>query len=82
MVRPSDCEADLEWLIRERYSGAAAFCKATGLGAKELQQFLKGRGDLSVTALEEGLERIGYGLRVRPLPAEAQREKAAKARVA
>jgi hypothetical protein len=42
---------------------------------------LLGRGDLPVRALQEALERIGHTLRIRPLPAEALRGKAAKARV-
>jgi hypothetical protein len=81
LVRSDDCAGDVEWLIREQFPSLAAFCKATGLEEKGLRQFLVGRGEMSVTALQEGLERIGYGLRVRPLPAEARRAKSSKARV-
>jgi hypothetical protein len=81
LVRPSDCGGDLEWLIRDRYPSLTAFCEATGLQEQALRQFLAGRGDLSVTALQEGLERIGYGLRIRELPVEVPRAKSAKTRV-
>jgi hypothetical protein len=81
LVRPDDCGGDLESLIRERFSSTAAFCKATGLPEKALCQFLAGRGDLSLTALQQGLERVGYSLRVRPLPEEARRGKTSKAQV-
>jgi hypothetical protein len=81
LVRPDDCGGDLEDLIREQFGSAEAFARATGLAEEPLRQFLAGAGDLSLTALEKGLQRIGYSLRVRPLPAEVQHKKGAKARV-
>jgi hypothetical protein len=52
LVRPDDCEGDLETLIREKFDSEKAFCKATGLQEEELRKYLAGRGDLSVNALE------------------------------
>src|SRR5262249_12777134 len=71
LVRPDDCEGDLAALIRERFGSTAAFCKATGLAEDAVDRFVAGRGDLPVTALQEGLERIGYNLRIRPVPTVA-----------
>jgi hypothetical protein len=75
LVSPDDCEGDLAQLIRERFASREAFCKATGLDEEPLRQFLAGRGDLSITALEQGLERIGYSLRIRPVLVCAQGQK-------
>ncbi len=65
MVRPSDLRDDLEDLIRTKYATQRAFCKATGLGEDMLSHFLAGRKDLSLHALTEALERVGYRLRIR-----------------
>jgi hypothetical protein len=80
LVRPDDCEGDLEQLIRDEFESEKAFCKATGLAEEPLRKFLAGRGDLPVTDLEQGLQRIGYSLRVRRAP-EVRRTKPPRARV-
>jgi hypothetical protein len=80
LVRPDDCEGDLEDLMRECFGSWKAFCKATGLGEEPLRQFLAGRGDLSIGALQAALERIGYSLRIRPLAARQQPTSKATAR--
>jgi hypothetical protein len=80
LIRPDDCGGDLETLIRERFESPEAFCQATGLAEEPLRKFLAGRGDLSVTALQQALERIGYSLRIRPAPS-VQPKRASKVRV-
>jgi hypothetical protein len=71
LVRPNDYLGDLEDLIREKFPSQRAFCKATGISEDMLRQVLAGRDDLSLPALMEALERIGYVLRIASLPAEA-----------
>jgi hypothetical protein len=71
LVRPDDYLGDLENLIREKFQSQRAFCKATGISEDILTQILAGREDLAVQALTAALERIGYVLRIAPLPAEA-----------
>jgi hypothetical protein len=68
LVRPDDYLGDLEDLIREKYPSPHAFCRATGLAAELLEPVLAGRADLPLGTLLKGLERIGYTLRVQPLP--------------
>jgi hypothetical protein len=68
LVRPDDCLGDLEDLIRDKYPSPHAFYRATGLSEELLEPVLAGRADLSLETLLKGLERIGYTLRVQPLP--------------
>ncbi len=74
LVRPSDCLGDLEDLIREHFPTERAFCEATGLTKETLTDVLAGRADLSLQTLTEALERIGYRLRIVPVPEEARAE--------
>ncbi len=73
LVRPDDCASDLAELIRTLFASEAAFCKATGLGREAIDNFVAGRGDIPVEALQQGLERIGYSLRIRPMPVAQER---------
>jgi hypothetical protein len=68
LVRPDDYLGDLEDLIREKFPSRRAFCKATGISEDVLRQVLAGRKDLSLEALTTALERIGYRLRIVPMP--------------
>jgi len=64
LVRPPDYRAELENLIRLRYPSRRAFCKAAGLSEDMLSHVLAGRKDLSLAALTEALERVGYRLTI------------------
>ena len=68
MVRPDDYRGDLEDLIREEFASQRAFCKATGLSEDMLSHVLAGRKDLSLESLTQGMDRIGYRLRIVPAP--------------
>jgi hypothetical protein len=67
-IRPPDCRGELASLIREHFPSQRAFCKATGLSEDMLSHVLAGRKDLSLAALEQALDRIGYSLRILPAP--------------
>lgn len=71
LVRNGDYRDDLEELIRAKFPTRRAFCEATGIAEDMLSHVLARRKDLSLNALEKALERIGYGLRIAPLPVEA-----------
>lgn len=75
LVRPDDYQGDLEDLIREKFPSQRAFCKATGLSEDMLSHVLAGRKDLSLAKLTGALERIGYRLRIVPIPEYAQPRK-------
>jgi hypothetical protein len=68
LARVGDYRDDLEWLIREHFPSQRAFCEATGLSEDMLSHVLAGRKDLSLSALEQALGRIGYRLQIRPAP--------------
>lgn len=68
MARESDYRDELEDLIRTRFRSRRAFCKAAGISEDMLSHVLAGRKDLSIQALTEALSRIGYRLRIAPLP--------------
>jgi hypothetical protein len=68
LVRPSDYRDELEDLIREQFPTRRAFCEATGISEDMLSHVLAGRKDLSLGALNQALERIGYRLRMVPMP--------------
>jgi hypothetical protein len=70
LARKSDYRDDLEELIGN-YPTQKAFCEATGLSQDMLCHFLAGRKDLSLKALTKALDRIGYGLHIRPRCLEA-----------
>jgi hypothetical protein len=68
LVRLDDYRGDLEELIREKFRTQRAFCEATGLAEDMISHVLAGRKHLAIDTLEEALNRIGYTLRIRPLP--------------
>ncbi|HMC67023.1 MAG TPA: hypothetical protein VKI65_18945 [Gemmataceae bacterium] len=68
MARLPDYRDELEELIRSRFRTRRAFCKATGLSEDLLSHVLAGRKHLSLPTLSTALERIGYRLRISPLP--------------
>jgi hypothetical protein len=68
LVSPDDCRGDLEHLIFTKFPSQRAFCQATGLSEDMLSHVLAGRKDLSLSALEGALDRIGYRLRITPAP--------------
>jgi hypothetical protein len=68
MVRSPDYLDELEDLIRTRFPSRRAFCKATGLSEDLLSHVLAGRKHFSVQTLTKALARIGYRLRIVPLP--------------
>lgn len=70
LVRVEDYRDELEDLIRTKYPSRRAFCRATGLAEDMISHVLAGRKDLSLGALTKALERIGYRLRIVPLPEE------------
>ncbi len=65
---PVDYRDELETLILKDYPSRRAFCEATGLSQDMLSHVLAGRKDLSLPALEQALQRIGYRLRIQPAP--------------
>jgi hypothetical protein len=70
LTRNGDYLDDLEELIREHFPTRRAFCEATGLSEERIAEVLAGRKDLLLKGLAKALERIGFGLRIVPLPAE------------
>jgi hypothetical protein len=75
LVRPDDYQGDLENLVREKFPSQRAFCRATGLSEDMLSHVLAGRKDLSLASLTQALARIGYQLRIVPVPECARRQK-------
>jgi hypothetical protein len=67
LARPSDYRDELEEIIRTRFGTRRAFCKATGISEDLLSHVLAGRKDLSLATLTQGLDRIGYRLRIAPV---------------
>jgi hypothetical protein len=55
-------------LIETKFETRREFCEATGLSEDMLSHVLKGRKDVSIAALTEGLGKIGYALAIIPLP--------------
>ena len=80
LARIGDYHGDLEDLIRDKYPSRRAFCKATGLSEGMLSHVLAGRKDLSLAALTRALERIGYRLRIVPVPVVQQQASGARRR--
>jgi hypothetical protein len=80
LVRAPDYRTELEDLIRRAYPTRRAFCEATGLSEDMLSHVLAGRKNMSLATLVEALQRIGYGLHVRPL-AEPKGRRAPRAGV-
>ncbi len=68
LVRPDDYQGDLEDLVRGKFASQRAFCEATGPSEAMLSHVLAGRKDLSLAKLTGALARIGYRLRIVPMP--------------
>jgi hypothetical protein len=66
MIQPATELDQLEDLVLNHFSSRRAFCKASGLPAKLLDDVLAGRKDMPLTMLRKALERIGYQLRILP----------------
>lgn len=79
LVRPDAYRSDPEELVRAKFPSQRAFGKATGLSEDMLSHVLASRKDLSLAALTEALERIGYRLRIvlalEPQPAARARKR-------
>ncbi len=75
LIAPDDLQGDLEELIRNKFPTRRAFCEATGIAEDMLSHVLAGRKDLSLKALTQALTRIGYRLRIVPVPEPAQPHK-------
>jgi hypothetical protein len=65
-IHPPDYRDQLEDLVLHHFPSRRAFCEATGLSAAMLSHVLAGRKDLSLAALTQALQRIGYQLRITP----------------
>lgn len=65
-IAPDNYRSQLEALVRKHYPSRRAFCEATGLTEDMLSHVLAGRKDLSLEALTQALERIGYCLQITP----------------
>ncbi len=68
LIRPPDYLDQLEALVLNDFHSRRAFCKATGLSDSMLSHVLAGRKHLSLEALTKALKRIGYQLRITPVP--------------
>ena len=68
LARAPDYRDELEQIIRERFSTRRAFCEATGLSEDMLSHVLARRKHLAMDTLTEALGRIGYTLRIVPVP--------------
>ena len=66
LIRPDDYLSDWEELVLNRFGSRQAFCQATGIAEQVLDRVLAGRQELSLEALTQALERIGYQLRIVP----------------
>jgi hypothetical protein len=66
VIRRPDYRDELEGLILEHFRSPRAFCKATGLSERSINEVLAGRQGPSLEALARALARIGYRLRIAP----------------
>jgi hypothetical protein len=57
---------DLDQMVHFEFGSQPAFCKATGIPENQLKAFMAGRADLSLSTLLQGLQTIGYRLRITP----------------
>jgi hypothetical protein len=67
LARLPDYRDHLRILIATKFQTRRAFCKATGLSEDMLSHVLAGRKDLSMEALTQALQRIGYGIQLVPV---------------
>jgi hypothetical protein len=75
LVRKPDYRDRLEKLADLKFKSRRDFCKATGLSEDMLSHVLAGRKDLSVKALSQALDRIGYTIKF--VPQEKSKTKSA-----
>jgi len=68
MVRQSDYRDELELLIGTKFDTRREFCEATGLSEDMLSHVLAKRKHLAIDTLADALARIGYTIRIAPLP--------------
>ncbi len=64
LARPPDYRDELEEIIRSRFRTRREFCEATGLAEDMLSHVLARRKHLSMEALTQALDRIGYTVRL------------------
>jgi hypothetical protein len=65
-VQPPGPLDELDEFILSQFGSPRDFCRATGISHAALDGYLAGRADLSLLTLAEGLQRIGYRLRILP----------------
>jgi hypothetical protein len=68
MAGPGDYRDDLERLILTKFNTRRAFCEATGLSEDMLSHVLAKRKDYGLQTLSEALAKVGFELRIAPLP--------------
>jgi hypothetical protein len=66
MIRAPDYLDQFEDLVLNHFRSRRAFCQASGLSEKLVDDVLAGRKDLSLEELSKALERAGYRLRIVP----------------
>ena len=66
LARKPDYRSRLAEIIESRFKTRREFCEATGLSEDMLSHVLSGRKDLSIEALANALDRIGYTIRLVP----------------
>jgi hypothetical protein len=81
-IQPPGPFDDLDEMVLFKFGSIPAFCKATGIPERALDGFLAGRADFSLRTLLDGLQKIGYRLRIAPaapaIPVKATRGKRGK----
>lgn len=68
LARLSDYRDEITEIARERYASRSAFYAATGLDPAAGEEMLHHQAHLSVQTVRHALVRIGYALRISPLP--------------
>jgi hypothetical protein len=66
LVRKPDYRSRLIEIIESQFKTRREFCDATGISEDMLSHVLSGRKDLSIEALANALDRIGYTIRLVP----------------
>ncbi len=68
LARAPDYHDELEQIVHERFATRRQFCEATGLSEDMLSHVLARREHLAIDTLMDALSKIGYSLRIVPLP--------------
>ncbi len=76
IARLPDYRDELNELIRSQFQTRRAFCKATGLSEDMLSHVFAGRKHLAIETLAGALSRIGFSLRIVPIPKIEEEAKA------